>query len=105
MTHTRQREGYLFVDHRASPGLPEDMARRMGVPAGSKMGEVATLTCRHCRAVVIKNPFRERERNSCPKCGYKYICDFCAAKTRDPDYVHTPYEKVVDAALKGGSNV
>ena len=22
--------GYLFVDHRNSPGIPEDMARKMG---------------------------------------------------------------------------
>jgi len=97
-----QREGYLLVDHRASPGLPEDLARRMGVAAGSKLGEVATLTCCHCKTAVIKNPFRQRERYDCPKCNFKYVCDFCAAKMREPDYVHTPYESLVDAVLKGG---
>lgn len=96
-----QREGYLLVDHRASPGLPDDLARRMGGLPGSKIIENATLTCRHCRAVVIKNPFRQRERNVCYLCGVKYICDFCAAKTKEPGYVHTPYEAIVEEALRG----
>jgi hypothetical protein len=99
----RQREGYLIVDHRASPGFEDEaMARRMGGRVGSKFIENATLTCCHCRAVVIKNPFRTRERASCPKCNFKYLCDMCAAKTRDPDYIHMPMEKIVDLALKGG---
>lgn len=95
-----QREGYLFLDHRASPGLPENMAKRIGGEAGSKLIEAATLTCCHCKTAVIKNPFRQRERASCPKCSYKYLCDFCAAKAREPDYVHMPMEKVVDLVLK-----
>jgi hypothetical protein len=102
-----QREGYLFVDHRASPGFddtPEGraMARRMGGRAGQKLIENATLTCCHCKTVVIKNPFRTRERNVCYKCGCRYVCDFCAFKMQKPDYVHAPMEKIVEEALKGG---
>src|SRR5262245_1696573 len=96
-----QREGYLMVDHRASPGLPEDMARRMGVAPGSKLGEVATLTCCHCKTVAIKNPFRQRERGKCPKCSMKHLCDTCWAQTFLPDYNHTPFEKKVDLLLSG----
>lgn len=97
-----QREGYLFVDHRASPGLPEDMARRMGGLPGSRLIEVATLTCCHCRTSVIKNPFRQRERASCVKCGLKYVCDLCAVKMREADYVHISCEAIVEKALRGG---
>ena len=49
----KQREGYLMVDHRASPGIPEDVARQIGMdPAQVKEGkllEAATLTCSHCK--------------------------------------------------------
>ena len=99
-----QREGFLFVDHRASPGFPntpegEAMARRMGGRPGQKLIENATLTCCHCKTSVIKNPFRQRERENCPKCGNAYVCDWCAAKMREPDYIHNPMEKVVYETL------
>jgi hypothetical protein len=97
-----QREGYLLVDHRASPGLPPELARRMGVAPGSKFGEVATLTCCHCKTVVIKNPNRQRERGRCPKCNYKYVCDPCAARMHLPDYVHDPADLRAELALRGG---
>jgi len=96
-----QREGYLFLDHRASPGLPEDMARRMGGLPGSRVIEAATLTCCHCKTVVIKNPFRQRERASCPKCSFDYVCDLCAAKMREPDYIHMPLEAIVQKERGG----
>lgn len=95
-----QREGYLFVDHRASPGLPEDVARFMGMdPALAKEGklfEAATLTCAHCKTVVMKNPKRMRPRASCMKCGGKYLCDGCGWEAYQPDYDHTPFEKKRD---------
>lgn len=92
------REGYLMVDHRASPGLPEDIARASGYdPLHCKEGklfEAATLTCAHCKVGVVKNPKRVRERALCFKCGVKYICDFCAADMQRADYEHTPFEKL-----------
>lgn len=97
-------EGYLMVDHRASPGLPEDIARASGYdPQFCKEGklfEAASLTCSHCKISVVKNPLRQRERATCFKCGWHYVCDFCAAEMREPDYNHTPYEKVVAAVLR-----
>jgi hypothetical protein len=96
----RQREGYLLIDHQASPGIPEDMAVAFGMnPQLVKEGKVleaATLTCVHCKGSAVKNPWRARERGSCMKCGGKYICDACALETRLPNYDHTPFEKKVD---------
>ena len=95
-----KQQGYLFIDHRASPGLPEDVARAAGYdPALCREGKVyrqESLTCRHCRGVVVKNPFRTRDRASCAKCGGEYICDACHFQSTLPDYVHTPFEKMVE---------
>ena len=77
----RSTEGYLIIDHRASPGLPADIYQRMGikVPPGMKVGEgqlteIATMTCCHCNAIVILNPQRTRDRSYCRSCD-GYICD------------------------------
>jgi hypothetical protein len=95
-----KKEGYLFIDHRFSPGLPEDLARSQGFdPSQIKEGkqlEAATLTCSHCKTVVVKNPYRASERSNCPKCSFHYICDFCSKAMREPDYDHTPFDKRVD---------
>src|SRR5262245_34901679 len=97
-----QREGYLFIDHRASPGFTDEAtARRMGAPLGSKLYEAKTKTCAHCGTPVLMNPLRERERHSCWKCSGHYVCDFCAARMREPDYVHFTYRDKIDAILKG----
>lgn len=89
-----------MIDHRASPGLPEEVAHTTGLDpkycAEGKLLEAATLTCSHCKAVVIKNPLRTRERASCVKCGNHYVCDFCAAEMAKPDYSHLPFEALVD---------
>lgn len=64
----KTREGYLLIDHTASPGIP-------GMP--SRL-EVATIRCSHCERQFIRNPARTRERAWCPGCD-KYICDQCEA--------------------------
>lgn len=98
------REGYLMVDHRASPGLPEDVARKVGYDPRfcqeGKLFEAASLTCSHCKGVVVKNPLRTRERHNCMKCGGHYICDGCAFEATVSDYVHTPFDKVIDDTLR-----
>ena len=89
--------GYLMVDHRASPGLPEDIARWAGYDpkqtGEGKVYEVDTLKCFNCHGHVVPNPFRTRERHS-----YKghYVCDHCAYLLSRPDYVHTPLSKIFD---------
>jgi NAD-dependent SIR2 family protein deacetylase len=102
-----QREGYLFVDHRASPGLDPTIARRMGYApetvAEGKMFETATLTCQHCGSVFIKNPERTRPRENCAKCGNLYVCDYCSAEMLRPDYIHRPMTRKIDETLNAAA--
>lgn len=100
-----QREGYAILDHRASPGLTENVALRLGydptlVCEGAVM-EAPTLTCVHCKVpnVIIKNPWRTRERASCYKCGNGYVCDNCAIEMKMPDYDHAPFDKKIEQAI------
>lgn len=77
----RSLEGEIEIDHRASPGLSEDIARWMDLPAesvaGGQLYRAAFYVCAHCQCEVVKNPYRQREREQCRKCD-KYICDDCA---------------------------
>lgn len=88
-----------MIDHRSSPGISEDIARLSGFDPSQcgegKLFEAATLTCSHCRAAVVKNPLRTRERPFCMEC-HHYICDLCAFQASKPEYVHTPFEKRVE---------
>ena len=99
------REGYLMIDHRASPGLPEDVAIASGydpkLAGEGKLFESATLTCSHCKVSVVKNLFRVRPRASCAKCGYHYICDGCEYQATLPDYSHLTYDNIVDLTIDG----
>ena len=98
-------EGYLFVDHRASPGIPEDKARRMGLEPSlvgeGKVMEAATMMCAHCNRPHIKNPLRTRERAYCMACGGAYICDLCNIERLKPDYRHLPFRQIVDLVATG----
>jgi hypothetical protein len=102
----RSNEGEIFVDHRASPGLPEDIARKAGYDprfAGEgKVFEAATLLCSHCGGRWIKNTSRIRERATCLKCSNHYICDLCDAARRAPDYIHRPFCAVIEETLSHG---
>lgn len=98
----RRDGGYLIIDHRNSPGLPEEVALAMGLDpklvGAGKILEASTVTCAHCKGTVMKNPLRTRERTYCPKCrdtsdNARYVCDGCALEMRMPDYTHTPFEK------------
>jgi hypothetical protein len=104
MDWQRKHEGEVFVDHRASPGLPEHIARLAGYDPAQcgegKIFESATLICSHCRARVIKNPLRTRERGMCLHCSNHYICDLCAIEARQPGYIHKPYEAKVEETLR-----
>jgi hypothetical protein len=96
-----RKPGYLLVDHRASPGLPEDVAVRAGYdPFCCREGhtfEADTQTCSHCKAVVVMNQERIRTRGHCVYCNH-YVCDICTMRMQQPGYVHVPFEKLVDIA-------
>ena len=103
MSSLQRHEGYLFVDHRASPGLPEDIARKSGYDpkhcGEGKLFEAATLTCSHCGCSYVKNPLRTRERAYCQKCDH-YICDGCDSVRHNPDYKHLPYKALAERVYR-----
>jgi hypothetical protein len=83
----RSTEGYLLIDHSASPGLPAGFYTKLGV-RGLEVGEgckfeAPTLTCAHCNAITIINPARTRARGYCRNCD-AYVCDGCSARPCKP---------------------
>lgn len=98
-------EGELMIDHRASPGIPEDMARRVGLPpkqlGEGSLFEAAILRCNHCSTPQIKNLNRIRPRYSCAKCNFAYVCDNCAATMTLPQYVHRTIDEISDMVRSG----
>jgi len=88
----KTREGYLLLDHTASPGVP-GLAPKV---------EVATIRCSHCERQVIRNPARERERHWCPGCN-KYVCDGCEVLRR----IHgcRPFDQVIEKVMTKHSNL
>jgi hypothetical protein len=102
MSSLKRHEGWLLLDHRASPGIPADIARKIGLPpeavAGGKLFESATLSCKHCGGAWSKNPYRIRRREYCRPCDH-YICDDCGREAAQPGYVHQCKEQKLDAVL------
>lgn len=98
-----KQEGYLLVDHQASPGLPEGIARKLGLDpklvGEGKVFETATLTCGHCGLTQWKRPDRVRERGYCYN-GNHYICDTCAVAYKVSG-ICRPFNQVVDDVLDG----
>ena len=81
MFSKKEREGYVMIDHRNSPGFTCDEAPgayKAGIPVGAgAFFEGSTNTCSHCTAVVVMNPDRVRQRGYCYNCDH-FICDRCA---------------------------
>jgi len=90
MSSLKRYEGYVLIDHRASPGVSEELVRQWHaagkwtplVDEGCAY-ESGTMTCAHCGTIVILNPLRTRPREYCPKCD-KYVCGntVCATECR-----------------------
>lgn|SRR5215813_360366 len=100
----KSNDGEVFLDHRASPGIPPELAQRLGYhPNQVKEGttfESATLGCPHCGSCVVLNPLRTRERAHCYQCN-AYICDGCDAVRHEPDYVHRTIQEVKELVGSG----
>lgn len=98
----KRHDGWLMIDHSASPGIPADVALRMGLNpnevAEGKIMERATMPCKHCGWHVVKHPKRVRPREYCKLCDH-YICDGCAYLASLPGYVHICKEAALDIAL------
>lgn len=106
MSSLKRHEGYLMIDHRASPGIPADVAVKLGFLPGEvaegALFEAATLTCKHCPGAWMKNPRRIRPRAYCKKCDH-YICDDCDRLAAEPGYVHRSRDEILDAAMTSAS--
>lgn len=102
MRTQRSREGYFLIDHRASPGITLEDAKRLGL-TGPIVGEgqvleAPTFTCAHCQGIVIMNPDRKRERAHCRKCNAR-VCDLCGAAGEC-----TPYQAKIEQRMKLPTN-
>jgi hypothetical protein len=82
-----------MVDHRASPGLPNNPLMGEGT-----FFEAKTNHCSHCGTVVIINPLRTRERSFCVSCN-KYICDNCGIASKLSGYIHKTYAQQLEEGL------
>lgn len=87
--------GWLMLDHSASPGIPAETARALGLDpalvAEGQKAEFDTVSCSHCGGHVLKNPKRVRPRGYCKTCDH-YICDGCDYLRHQPNYVHRTRE-------------
>ncbi len=103
MSSKYQKEGCLFVDHRDSPGLTDEMVAAAGLPPGYGHGrmEMPTFTCTHCERVVIMSPTRRRDRAYCSKCD-RYICDDCGAAMAVSG-VCKPFRQIVEEVQEAAS--
>lgn len=94
-------EGELVIDHRNSPGVPQELLIASGLPpeAGRGLYEGACYTCNHCQAVVMVNSLRTRERHVCRGCMH-VICDRCAEEKAKTLQCVT-FQQKVDLLLAG----
>lgn len=95
MPSLKRFDGEVMIDNRASgepiPGLP--------AKAGT-FAEVPTVSCRHCGGVWVENPWRKRPREYCRTCD-KYMCDGCAALSKQPGYVHRTIDDLTEMVKSG----
>jgi len=97
----QDREGELLIDHRNSPGVPQELLLAAGLPpeAGRGLYEGATYTCNHCQRIVMINSLRTRERHVCRGCMH-VICDGCAEEKAKTLQCVT-FQQKVDLILAG----
>lgn len=95
--------GYLVIDHRFSPGVPEDLARQTGFDPAllreGKLLEADTIQCKHCLGIVVKHRMRVRPRGYCVQCD-GHLCDPCEGKRSATGYQHYAGEALSDAILE-----
>lgn len=93
MSSLKRYEGYLLTDHSQGPGLNQRYPNQLKV-------EEATLWCGHCGTPFIKNLNRERPREYCRLCDI-YMCDCCAAATKQPVYIHRSIKEIIEIVRRG----
>jgi ribosomal protein S27AE len=102
-----ESDGYLKIDHSASPGFTPEQAiaagrsKLAGHIGEGKVYEGKTYTCSHCQRVVIANPDRLNQRAYCGKCDHD-ICDRCGIVMKVNGEC-MPFVKVIDHYAKTGA--
>lgn len=98
------REGYVEIDHRESPGITHEEAARVGsriaVGAGQRL-QAATWRCCGCEAQIVLLKERARSDNYCGACD-SYMCDRCLLIKKVTGY-HKPFWKVVEDFMRAQS--
>lgn len=101
-----ERDGYLEIDNRESPGFTPQEAIAAGLGAyagmlgpGSRV-QVQTYNCSHCGNEVMKNPNRTRHRAYCSSCDHD-ICDNCGVTMKLTGKC-LPLKKVFDDYIATG---
>lgn len=103
----QDREGYMLIDQRDAPRLPDDVLRSCGlgdIDMRAKVVELPTFWCPHCTAHVVQNPKRNTvsmPRHFCRKCG-RLICDGCHA-IMVMTGVHKTFAELADDALEAAA--
>ena len=99
-TSLKRHEGYMMIDNRNSPGVPDEVLVKQGLPPGAGQGlyESATYTCSHCQSVIVMEPKRTRPRAYCGKCDQR-ICDACEFIRTQTLECHT-MNRVIDNVLE-----
>lgn len=96
----RNHEGYILLDHRNSPGVPDEISVNVGLPAGAGRGvfEAPTFTCNHCQSVGVINPKRTNGvAFYCRGCEH-LICESCGEEKARTGICRT-FEQRVDEFL------
>lgn len=102
MKRIQDLEGELVIDHRNSPGVPDEILEQAGLPTGTGRGlfEAPIYTCNHCQqgVTVIVKAFGLREKRFVCSICRKVICEDCA-KEKALTGVCVPFEAKVEAVL------
>lgn len=99
----RELEGYLEIQTGA--GITPEVAATVpgAVPMPKDLTiKSATINCSHCKAMVVLNPLRTRERGYCPCCDH-YLCDGCTWEYHRSK-VCVPFSKVRDDFIDAVAN-
>lgn len=102
----KRGEGYLLIDHSASPGLSEEFMRANNlkgpVVPGGRSFESSIYTCPHCSRDILMHHERTRDRSYCFKCD-SYICDNCGLLMKLGGD-HVTYQSRLDSLYTAISN-
>lgn len=100
------REGYVEIDHRESPGISHEEAARVGSRLAVGKGQrfqAATWKCCGCERQIILLKEQARHENYCSQCD-SYMCDECLLR-RKVTGIHIPFWKRAEDFMRAMARV